>query len=318
MLVKNSLKSLGWGLLVLLGGCVIYLWVSYSYKSTGLLSSANTVEIDNGVVQFIEHGLENKQSGHSVVVLHGTPGGYDQFNHYGRLLAARGHHIVLPSRAGYLGTDTVNSSLQRQVSTLAKLMDFLAIEEAVIVGISGGGPVALQFVTDYPQRSEGLVMIAAISDPSINPLDPAQPTPSLSFSQNLLFYLLSFFPGLVAPAGPALSAYQSDNVEIAGTEMFQSLSFYSLRKAGYQNDWQQLLQQQSNVQTLREGLSAITLPTLLIHGEQDVNVPIEHSDSVVELISGARLISVPEATHLFLITEINFIVDRIEEFVNSL
>ncbi|MCG8414091.1 MAG: alpha/beta hydrolase [Pseudomonadales bacterium] len=318
MLVQKPLKALGGVLLSLIGSCAIFVWVSYSYKSAALLDSANTVQITDGVVQFVEHGAENKLSGHSVVILHGTPGGYDQFNHYGRLLADRGHHIVLPSRAGYLGTDASQSSLQQQATALAQLLDSLAVNEAVIVGISGGGPTALQFVTDYPQRSKGLVTVAAITDPSIDPLDPAEPLPDLSLSQSLLFYLLSFAPNLAAPAGSGLSELQIDNVQIAGTEMFQSLSFYELRKTGYQNDWQQLLQQQSDGQALGERLRALSLPTLAVHGEEDANVSIEHSFSLVEIVPGASLIAVPEATHLFLVTEINLIVDRIEDFLNSL
>lgn len=315
---KKPLRSLG--IVLLLTACVLtaLAWLKYVEKSEQLLTAAESIAIGSGVVQFVEHGVDNKHKGQTLVILHGTPGGFDQFNHYGHMLSARGYHVVLPSRAGYLGTDLNQRSLQQQSDTLANLLDILEIEKSVVIGISGGGPSALQFVADFPERTQAMILVAAVIDPLISPLDSDEPLPTLSSSQSLLFYLIHYFPGLVAPASPELSGVQSNNVKIAGQEMFQSLSFYGLRQEGYQNDWQQLLLQQSRPQGLAEQLKSLRVPTLAIHGQRDTNVPIEHSYALIDLVPNAQLIEVPSATHLFLVTEINLIVESVIEFVESL
>src|SRR5262249_7568172 len=50
----------------------------------------------------------------------------------------------------------------------------------------------------------------------------------------------------------------------------------------------------------RGRLSQIKAPTLVIHGETDELVPPENGRMIAELIPNARLVMLPEASHIFM------------------
>ena len=48
----------------------------------------------------------------------------------------------------------------------------------------------------------------------------------------------------------------------------------------------------------RERLGSITAPTLVIHGEQDPCLPIEHGRALARAIPGAKLVTIAEMGHM--------------------
>ena len=95
----------------------------------------------------------------AVLVIHGTPGGYDQ----GLMMALRigpwSLHVIAPSRPGYLGTALdVGKTPRDQADAYADLLDALSISRAAIVALSGGGPSSIQFAAHHPERCAALVL----------------------------------------------------------------------------------------------------------------------------------------------------------------
>jgi pimeloyl-ACP methyl ester carboxylesterase len=79
-------------------------------------------------------------------------------------LAEAGLHTIVFSRPGYLGTPlSVGRTFAEQADAAMALLDFLRIDTAAVVGVSGGGPVALQIALRHSQRTTGLAMIAAVT-----------------------------------------------------------------------------------------------------------------------------------------------------------
>jgi pimeloyl-ACP methyl ester carboxylesterase len=58
-----------------------------------------------------------------------------------------------------------NEGLTAQAATLAKLMDRLGIDRAILVGHSFGGGLAAAFALDQPARTAGLVFVSAATHP---------------------------------------------------------------------------------------------------------------------------------------------------------
>lgn len=58
-----------------------------------------------------------------------------------------------------------NATPAGQAKTIAALMDHLGIGRAIVVGHSFGGAVAATFALDHPQKTAGLVFLAAVSHP---------------------------------------------------------------------------------------------------------------------------------------------------------
>ncbi|WP_127597817.1 alpha/beta fold hydrolase [Nitratireductor alexandrii] len=58
-----------------------------------------------------------------------------------------------------------NATPAGQAKTIAALMDHLEIGPAIVVGHSFGGAIAATFALDHPQKTAGLVFLAAVSHP---------------------------------------------------------------------------------------------------------------------------------------------------------
>jgi pimeloyl-ACP methyl ester carboxylesterase len=80
------------------------------------------------------------------LLLHGAGGGYDQGLWLGKLALGDGYKFVAVSRYGYLRTPIPpNASIQRQAAAYRDLLDGLNVQKVVVVGVSAGGPSAMQF-----------------------------------------------------------------------------------------------------------------------------------------------------------------------------
>lgn len=219
-------------------------------------------------------------SGPYLLYAHGRPGGYDQGFSY------PGFRVLVPSRPGYLRTPlSVGRTPEEQAHAYAVLLDSLSIGQVFVLGISGGGPSAISFAALYPKRTVALVALAAVSQP----IEPDEVEPPFMQSDFLLW---------------ATFATMRDS-------LLMSIWPVSRREAGNENDETQF--QTLDLMAGRE----VTVPTLIIHGTDDANVPFSHSQRLANQIPTAELHSIEGGTHWLLSTheaEVNKIV---AEFVQS-
>lgn len=97
--------------------------------------------------------------GPPLLVVHGAGGGFDQ----GLELAAfarDGFRVIAMSRFGYLRTPLPpDASAAAQADAHACLLDALGVERAAVLGVSAGGPSAMQFALRHPERTAALVLL---------------------------------------------------------------------------------------------------------------------------------------------------------------
>ena len=118
-------------------------------------SQARAVDTESGMIEFGEHG-----EGPPVLVIHGAGGGYDQGLDLGRAFLGEGYRLIAPSRFGYLGTPMpLDASPEAQADAHARLLDALHVDRVPVIGVSAGGPSAIQFCLRHPDRCSGLVLI---------------------------------------------------------------------------------------------------------------------------------------------------------------
>lgn len=116
------------------------------------------VQTKLGTVEYDRRGI-----GPVVLHFHGGNVGHNGWFTLAHLLDA-GFALLTPDRPGYLGTPlNEHGSPEAQADLFAALLDTLKIEQVAVVGISGGGPAALQFVLRHPHRVKALVLISAIT-----------------------------------------------------------------------------------------------------------------------------------------------------------
>jgi pimeloyl-ACP methyl ester carboxylesterase len=265
-----------------------------------------------GLVEYGQVG-----TGQTVILSHGSSGGYDQGLWLAGLLGLD-FHFLAPSRFGYLRTPVPSdSSFTAQAGQYAALLDALQIERAAVIGISAGGPAALQFALLYPDRCRSLVMISAIS---------RQFSEIPWLFKALLFGLMktNFLPWLLFHLNPA-AVYRANGVDrdlflrlrqnpekltllrdLATTSMLPAL-----RRPGMMNDWLQA------TKIPDYPLSRINSPTLVVHAVNDPVVPFEFGRFTANQIPGAALLEVESGGHFCVATHSETVVPVIVRFLQA-
>lgn len=109
-----------------------------------------------GVMEFADRG-----EGPVALVIHGSPGGYDQGMVYGKELMKRGFRVIAVSRPGYLRTPLETGvTMEEQADAIDSLLRSIGISKCAVLGISEGSPCALQLASRHPERVGSLVLIS--------------------------------------------------------------------------------------------------------------------------------------------------------------
>jgi pimeloyl-ACP methyl ester carboxylesterase len=252
-------------------------------------------------------------AGPAVVLLHGTPGSWRQAVPLAEDLAPT-NRVLLPSRPGYGRTPLRNGrTAEAQAALLSSLLDALAIDRATVVGISGGGPTALAFAQHQPDRTDGLALLCALAAHMMNLPWQARPLVSVAplalaltaRSEQKRRALVGNFDAIdafiKAELTPAEFALMENEPRIR-EDLIRFLHSHAdapLGVAGRRNDARQMML------AAKRGpapVDEIKAPTLVMHGEADVVVPMTHAEYHTAVIPHATLHRFPDAGHVFLIT----------------
>ncbi len=281
------------------GVTTFQIWQRKEYRR--IYRQGSVVNTAVGLVEYQKTG-----KGPAVIYAHGTPGGYDQGTAFAHFLNIDRCTVISPSRPGYLRTPlSSGASPAEQADMYAALLDTLSIKNASIIGFSGGGPSALQFALRHPDRCRGLAMIGGI----VQQRDTYARMQTVSawkrflieMSERLLVsdpFLYSILPFTrFIPKGKA----------VAG--MLCSGTFYHLRMDGYENDMAQFA-------VMKEyPLEQIRVPTLIVHGTQDEDVPFDDATLLLQKAPRAKLLALAGGDHASFYTYAKVVMPALEDFL---
>lgn len=112
--------------------------------------------LPQGVMEFAERG-----DGPVVLVIHGSPGGYDQGLVYGRELVRRGFRVLAVSRPGYLRTPMeTGATFAEQADAISELLTQRGITVCAVLGVSEGSDCALELASRHPEQVSSLVLLS--------------------------------------------------------------------------------------------------------------------------------------------------------------
>ncbi|HET9448410.1 MAG TPA: alpha/beta hydrolase [Steroidobacteraceae bacterium] len=268
-----------------------------------LEAHSTVVQTARGPIEYAEIG-----DGYPALYLHGTPGGYDQVYFATKLAIERGQpqllRVIAPSRPGYLRTPLgVGATPQQQAAAFKDLLDVLHVDKVVVFGGSGGGPSALQFALQHPERCTALVLVSAVTQ---RIADTAPSGLLERFFQTEVGRWL--FGGLFLD-GLARSNPADTKVRALGEIMLRSTYPYAARDAGRLNDEAQY-RRLSNWP-----LAQVRCPTLIVHGTADRTVPFAHAQFAHEQIAGSRLEAFESGDHFISVSHGTRIDALVYEFV---
>lgn len=303
------------GLLVVLvlGGAGAFLSFSAwkAERTRALAAESIILETSRGPVEYLAAG-----EGTPILLLHGTPGGYDQ-SLAGRRANPAGHSDsmeVVVSRPGYLRTPLSSGpTFEAQADLMAALLDELGVEQAVVYAASGGGYVGLQFALRHPERCRALILYAPSM--SYEPLRENESQSSNAVILELVAWVASgpLSTGVVSTLIDGIDA--GDPKQIAfGREMLLSLAAMDLRAPGRRND----IVQRNDPAIDAWPLERITAPTLILHGDADENSAYAASVAAARRIPNAELVTFPGGDHFIAVTKAAEIGAEVRRFLASL
>lgn len=231
-------------------------------------------------------------SGPVVLLVHGMPGDWRQARPVADLLAAD-HTVVSVSRPGYGRTPLrTGRTIDDQAQAYAALLDVLAVERATVVGVSGGGPSAASFSRLLPERTAGLVLVSAVCPDLLDLPALARRVAAVPGVWEALWVptrlnerrkLRGGFDELTNLTPAEVSAVVARPAARADLRRYVIERPSVLRGPGLRND---IVQCWSSRKLPAPTWSA---PTVILHGDEDVVVPLPHAQAYASRIDGARL-----------------------------
>jgi pimeloyl-ACP methyl ester carboxylesterase len=308
--IRRSLLVIAAFLVVIYLGLLIGFSVFKSNYFGALEDGSRVVNTSLGPIEFARVG-----KGPEVLMLHGTPGGYDQGMLVAENLVPAGFGVISASRPGYLRTPvSTGPTMDQAVAAYAALLDTLGVDRVAVVGGSGGGPAAIAMAAKYPDRIWAVGHLFGLAG-GLPPGDDAPPPPP-ALGQRLILTL--FGDGFVEWAllnlnrrFPASLLY-SEGFGMINEDARQRLfsdpgildrfdtmlwTGYSLnREAGRDLDVEQF-------RRLDQGLaSTILAPAFFIHGTDDNNAPFELAQTLAGRMPNAEFHAVAGADHWMAVT----------------
>ena len=237
-------------------------------------------------------------AGPVVLLLHGIAGSSATWEPVMQHLSGN-YTIVAPDFIGHGGSDKPvgDYSLGSFANWTRDLLDALGIERATVVGQSFGGGVALQFAYQFPDRCERVVLVDAGGlGREVNWILRLVTVPGAEFVMPVLF------PSFVAGLGDSLALLLSRRgfANPAATEVwsaYRSLTDTVTRKAFVRTIRAVIDPGGQSVSAhgrlhLTEGL-----PVLIIWGERDRIIPVDHAYRAADAIPHSTLHVLPGLGH---------------------
>ena len=217
-----------------------------------------------------------------VLLLHGSGPGVTAWANWRLTLPelSRRFRVVAPDIVGFGFTQRpvdVTYDLDTWTAHAIGVLDALGIERAHVVGNSFGGSLAMSLAIRHPDRVGRLVLMGSVGVPfAITPgLDAVWGyEPSVEAMEGLL-HLFAYDRALIGPdlARLRYEASVRPGVQEAYRAMFPAPRQRALDAMTHAVD----------------EIAAITAPTLVVHGREDLVIPLQNAFDLLGLIDDAQL-----------------------------
>ncbi len=264
-----------------------------------------------GDVEYTEGG-----AGTDVLVIHGGGGGYDQGELLARTVLGEGFRWIAPSRFGYLGSSLPEgATFDDQAHAYAKLLDHLKVEKVAVVALSIGGPSALLFALQYPERVTSLTLISAGAT-NVKEEEGKQGDKQGKMLSNIMQKDFPYWATaklfkqqlmkLMGASKEVIAALSPQQIEIMD-QYIDYMNPAALRKSGAEFD--------HYAELPNERIAGIRTPTLVVHAQDDTLIPYQNAVFTSSTIPGARLLSFEKGGHFVVAIEKPFICSEIHKHI---
>lgn len=255
--------------------------------------------ITNGIrMHYVTQG-----EGPLIVLLHGFPEFWYSWRYQIPFLAEHGYTVVAPDLRGYNDTDKPRRGYDAPtlLRDIVGLMTGLGQEKAIIVGHDWGGALAWAFAMRYPAMTERLIVMNGPHPGAM--LREIRTFKQLRKSWYIFFFQIPWLPEHLLlrnhanEIGRALrgSAVQKSAFPREETAKYQEAMSKPGAMTAALNYYRQLFRHlpRSSWGTKFE----VSVPTLLIWGEQDIALGIELTTGLEQWVDDIEIKRIPDSGH---------------------
>lgn len=203
-------------------------------------------------------------------------------------------HCIVPDLWGHGKSDslpTIPYSIEDLADVHYQLLDKLNIDRCAVVGLSVGGMWGVQLALTHPERVSALVLM----DTSVAP-DPAETQQRYLGMAAMVEQLGQFPESMVEQIIPLFFAPATLENQPALVEGFkQQLLNWPIEKIPSTVALSQTIFSRAS---LMERLSELSMPTLVMVGENDLSRPPHEAKAMAVAIPGCEYVVIPRAGHV--------------------
>jgi len=242
------------------------------------------------------HVEDTGGSGRPVVLIHGWPLSAASWEAQVPALKAAGYRVTAYDRRGFGRSEKPESGYDYDTLTsdLTHLINELDLRDATLVGFSMGGGEVARYISQQGQDRLRSVVFASAVPPYLmktedNPEGPLEPAKAKEKEEALRADRPAFFDGFTRDFFSAKGVLKVTEAQrqdaIAVCLQSGEAAALGCMKAFATTDF-------------REDLKAITVPSLVLHGDSDGTVPFEGSGKRThKALAGSELVVLKDAPH---------------------
>ena len=262
------------------------------------------------------HIEDSGGGGWPVVLIHGWPLSAQAWQPQVSVLHAAGYRVVAYDRRGFGRSDKPESSYSYDVlaDDLERVMDQCELQDVTLVGFSMGGGEVARYITRHGESRLRSVVFAAAVPPYLmktadNPDGPLIPEKAKEMRHALEQDRGGFFDGFTKNFFSANGVLQVTDAQrsaaIAVCQQSAQHAALACMDAFGTTDF-------------REDLKKVTVPTLVIHGDADLIVPLAGSGQRTHrAVPHSQLVIVPGAPHGFNLSHAQAFNDALLSFLRT-
>lgn len=302
--MKKPLSRLGKGLLLVVAAILVLPLLIPYIPPKGIKSFAEVTEPGSRFVEIngIDIHYDAEGAGEPLILLlHGFGASTFSWREVMEPLSAYGQVIAydrpafglterpLPREYMWIPGNPYNE--QANIDYVIGLIDYFGAEKAVLIGNSAGGRVALATAVAHPERVQALVLVDSVGGAA---------------SRSSLFNLLLKFPQVRAIGPYAVRGISSSGVDTIFQAWHDPALVTEEVVEGYKlplqvENWDRALFEFTAAGSrpdLVEDFNRLTMPVLVVSGDDDRIVPVETAIELAEQIEGAELVIFENCGHV--------------------
>jgi pimeloyl-ACP methyl ester carboxylesterase/class 3 adenylate cyclase len=234
--------------------------------------------------------------------------------------------VALFDKAGVGLSDPVPKvrTLEDRAAEIEAVMDAVGFGQAVVAGLSDGGPVAIMFAATRPERTRALILAATVPYWGFAGWEDMERDPTELRERFLAELGEDYTPSIeqLARFQQAGRAVRSEwgsgaTASISAPSVPSTRLLAMCERMSASPGMARASFEAAFLIDVRPILPALNVPTLVIHARDDPAVPVQGGRYIADHIPGARYLEVEGVDHAPFLTEPDKILTGIEEFLTG-